>query len=99
MNNETILIVDDEPANLAVLNMTLKNDYKVRAANSGARALQVTETDPRPDLILLDIMMPEMDGMEVISRIKDYPELDSLPVIMQTAKDSKRQQKTARKTL
>ena len=50
MSNETILIVDDEPANLAILNMTLTNDYKVRAANSGARALQVAETEPRPDL-------------------------------------------------
>ncbi len=73
MGHETILIVDDEPANLAVLNETLTDSYRVRAANSGLRALQVVRSTPHPDLILLDVLMPELDGYSVLSRLKDDP--------------------------
>ncbi len=88
MSDETILIVDDEPANLAVLNQTLSNDYRVRAANSGARALQVAATNPRPDLILLDVLMPEMDGYSVLSRLKEDPDGGDIPVIFVTAMEA-----------
>ncbi len=85
MNGETILIVDDEPANLAVLNQILSTSYQVRAANSGARALQVAGTDPCPDLILLDIMMPEMGGYSVLSQLLEDPSTRDIPVIFITA--------------
>ncbi len=88
MSNETILIVDDEPANLAVLNQVLYGRYRVRAANSGMRALQVAGTEPRPDLILLDIVMPEMDGCSVLSRLKEDPATSDIPVIFVTDLES-----------
>ena len=68
----TILIVDDTPENLAVLNGLLSPLHRVRAVNSGQRALQAAASRPRPDLILLDVMMPEMDGYEAVS----YTHLD-----------------------
>ncbi len=85
---QTILIVDDEPVNLSVLNGILTKGYKVRAANSGERALQVAVTDPRPDLILLDIMMPEMDGYTVLAKLKRDPLTRDIPVIFFTAMES-----------
>jgi putative two-component system response regulator len=65
----TILVVDDTPANLALLSSLLTDDYKVRVANNGEKALQLA-SETRPDLILLDIMMPGMDGYEVCSRLQ-----------------------------
>ena len=65
----TILIVDDTPQNLAVLGELLRPHYHVRAANSGERALQVAQSTPTPDLILLDVMMPVMSGHEVLRRL------------------------------
>jgi putative two-component system response regulator len=67
---KTILIVDDAPENLMLLGELLQSEYRVRAANSGARALVVANSEPRPDLVLLDVMMPEMDGYEVIRQLK-----------------------------
>ena len=81
----TILIVDDTPQNLTVLGELLKPHYRVRAANSGKRALSAASTDPRPDLILLDVMMPEMDGYEVLRRLGDKVETRDIPVIFITA--------------
>jgi len=81
----TILIVDDTPQNLTVLGELLKPHYRVRAANTGERALRATGTDPRPDLILLDVMMPEMDGHEVLQRLRDNAETKDIPVIFITA--------------
>ncbi len=83
----TVLIVDDEPINLSVLTHILINQYQVRAANSGQRALEVAVTDPKPDIILLDIMMPEMDGYEVVSKLKENPQTSDIPVIFVTAMD------------
>jgi cyclic di-GMP phosphodiesterase len=88
MEKPVILIVDDEPSNLSILNMTLESHYRVRAANSGERALQVVLTDPRPDLILLDIMMPKMDGYEVLKILKADPETSNISVIFFTAMDT-----------
>ena len=81
----TILIVDDTPQNLTVLGELLQPQYRVRAANSGARALRAAVTDPRPDLILLDVMMPEMDGYEVLQHLREDPTTREIPVIFITA--------------
>ncbi len=82
----TVLVVDDTPANLTLANSILKDLYMVKVVNRGARALQVAATKPRPDLILLDIMMPEMDGYEVIKQLKENPETADIPVTFLTAK-------------
>ncbi|WP_296805271.1 EAL domain-containing protein [Thiocapsa sp.] len=81
----TILIVDDAPENLGVLSGVLLPEYVVRVANSGARALQVAATLPLPDLVLLDVMMPDLDGYEVIKRLKADPMTREIPVIFVTA--------------
>ena len=65
-----ILIVDDTPENIQVLMGTLKDQYAIVAAINGEKALKMAAAEPRPDLILLDIMMPGMDGFEVCSRLK-----------------------------
>ncbi|MFZ4411732.1 MAG: hybrid sensor histidine kinase/response regulator [Bacteroidales bacterium] len=80
-----ILIVDDIPTNLKILDGILKGDgYKVRPVPNGLLALQAAEKE-RPDLILLDIMMPEMDGYEVCRKLKENPELVDVPVIFISA--------------
>ncbi len=84
----TILIVDDSPENLAVLNELLQPAYRVRVATSGEKALQLAVTSPSPDLILLDVMMPGMDGYEVFSRLRADPRTRDIPVIFVTAMDS-----------
>jgi response regulator RpfG family c-di-GMP phosphodiesterase len=81
----TILIVDDEPANLALLSQILQAQYRVRAARSGELALRAAVTAPRPDLVLLDIMMPEMDGYTVLTELRKRPEAKDLPVLFVTA--------------
>lgn len=84
-NRSNILIVDDVSANLKLLADILKSeDYKVRPVNSGALALQVAEKE-KPDLILLDIMMPEMNGYEVCDHLKKNPYLCDIPVIFISA--------------
>ena len=84
-DKRTILIVDDGPDNLTLLSGVLKDEYKVKVANSGARALQVMESGPLPDLVLLDVMMPEMDGYEVLRRMRDHARTREVPVIFVTA--------------
>ena len=86
-NQQTVLVVDDTPANLTVLGELLSPSYRVRVANSGARALQAAATEPRPDIILLDIMMPGMDGYAVMNHLQADPELRHIPVIFVTAMD------------
>ena len=82
---EIHLIVDDQPENLAVLVRVLQPLYKVRAARSGEQALKAAMLEPRPDLILLDIMMPDMDGYTVLKQLKQNPETRDIPVIFTTA--------------
>ena len=82
----TILVVDDTPDNLALMSSLLKGDYKVKIANNGEKALKVAASDMPPDLILLDIMMPGMDGYEVCRRLKHDPVMMNIPVIFLTAK-------------
>jgi diguanylate cyclase (GGDEF)-like protein/PAS domain S-box-containing protein len=81
----TILIVDDTPENLAVLSQILQAHFTVRAANGGERALKIAASDPKPDLILLDIMMPDVDGYSVLARLKADPATRDIPVIFVTA--------------
>jgi len=83
----TILIVDDVPENLEVLGELLQPLYRVRAAQSGARALQVARSRPIPDLILLDVMMPGMDGYAVFAALRADPLTRDIPVIFVTALD------------
>ncbi|NFV79722.1 response regulator [Magnetospirillum aberrantis] len=86
LERATILAVDDTPDNLAVLSSLLKDEYRVKVASSGEKALKVAAADNPPDLILLDIMMPGMDGYEVCQRLKETPETRDIPVIFLTAK-------------
>jgi signal transduction histidine kinase len=82
----TILVVDDTPDNLLLMSSLLKDDYQVRIVNSGEKALRIATSDAPPDLILLDIMMPEMDGYEVCQHLKADPKTIDIPVIFLTAK-------------
>ncbi|MBK8402225.1 MAG: two-component system response regulator [Propionivibrio sp.] len=85
MGAATVLIVDDEPTNLSILSTLLRPDYQVRAANSGESALRVAASEPRPDLLLLDVMMPGMDGYTVLGRLRENPATADIPVIFLTA--------------
>jgi sigma-B regulation protein RsbU (phosphoserine phosphatase) len=81
-----VLAVDDTPENLDVVKGILVPEYKVKVVTSGAVALKIVEKQP-PDIILLDVMMPEMDGYEVCRRLKANPATAEIPVIFLTAKD------------
>ena len=81
-----VLIVDDAPANLQIVRSILKDDFKIRVATSGAKALDLVKAKPQPDLILLDVMMPEMDGYEVCGILKTTPGVKDIPVIFLTGK-------------
>ncbi len=83
----TVLVVDDQPENLAILGELLESHYRVKIANSGQRALHAAATAPIPDLILLDVMMPVMDGYQLLARLKENPLTRDIPVIFVTAKD------------
>ena len=82
-----VLIVDDQPSNLKVLANGLKGDYLIQVADSGAKALMLAEKTPQPDLILLDIVMPQMDGFAVIKALKNNPKTQAIPVVFVTALD------------
>ena len=82
----TVLVVDDTPDNLTLMSGLLRDDYRVKVANNGERALKFAQADDAPDLILLDIMMPGMDGYEVCGRLKADPATRNIPVIFLTAK-------------
>ncbi|MEO5332044.1 MAG: response regulator [Magnetococcus sp. YQC-5] len=90
MNNQhqkpRILIVDDIVVNLKLLRQILRDDYLISFASSGPKALEIIAMQ-QPDLILLDIMMPEMDGFEVCQRIKANPVTSEIPIIFITANE------------
>ena len=85
-NNQkkTVLLVDDVPANIQTVNSILKDIYKIRIATNGAKALELVKVAPSPDLVLLDVSMPGMDGYEVCTRLKANPETRDVPVIFLT---------------
>ena len=88
LEKPTILVVDDTPENLSMMSFLLKDLYKVKVANQGQKALRIAASEPRPDLILLDIMMPEMDGYEVCRQLQQDPQTRTIPIIFLTAKAS-----------
>ncbi len=81
-----ILIVDDEPLNITIVAEILSNQYSLMVATNGEKALQIVSADPKPDLILLDIVMPGMSGFEVAKQLKENIETASIPIIFLTAK-------------
>jgi len=81
----TILVVDDTPDNLLLLAQLFKDEYRVRVAQNGEKALEICCSDSPPDLVLLDVMMPGMDGFEVARRMREHPSSETLPVIFVTA--------------
>jgi len=87
-DQKKILCVDDESDILLILQTALSQDYKVATASSGKDALeQIGEN--KPDLVILDLMMPEMDGMETLAEIKKIPEMDDVPVLFLTGVSDK----------
>ena len=85
MTRGTVLVVDDSPDNLAILHGVLKPRFGVLAATSGERALRVARTEPKPDLILLDVMMPAVDGYQTLERLRADVRTSRIPVIFVTA--------------
>ncbi len=83
----TILIVDDMSANIAILSDLLQDDYKIKVAKSGQKALEIAMGNEKPDLILLDIEMPEMSGYEVCKELKNNSLTNNIPVIFVTARN------------
>jgi len=87
LERPVILVVDDEPQNISILGEVLRTDYIIRAATSGKKALEmVMSSDKPPDLILLDVMMPGLDGYSVCGRLKADKRFCDIPVIFVTAK-------------
>ena len=85
---QCVLIVDDSPENIDLLSEVLREDYRIRVATSGERALKIVYSDEPPDLILLDIMMPGISGLEICRRLKSNPDRRSIPIIFVTAMSS-----------
>ena len=85
-DKKLVLIVDDTPTNVAVVSGVLKDSYRTKVATNGEKALAIATAAEKPDLILLDVMMPGMDGYEVCRRLKDIPATRDIPIIFLTAK-------------
>ncbi|MBF0547153.1 MAG: response regulator [Candidatus Riflebacteria bacterium] len=81
---QTVLVVDDSPEYLEILEPVLSEEFRLVVAKSGKTALEMVESDP-PDLILLDIIMPEMNGYEVCRRLKEKKATQEIPIIFLTA--------------
>jgi putative two-component system response regulator len=90
-DDKIALIVDDVPANIDILKGMLSSEFKVKAALKGEKALSIAQRGPHPDLILLDVQMPEMDGYEVFGQLKANPQTARIPVIFVTGNDSQDQ--------
>jgi CheY-like chemotaxis protein len=82
---QTILVVDDKEENLLLLSRVFEGEYRIRIALNGEKALEICQSDNPPDLVLLDIMMPGMDGFEVARRMREHPTSETIPVIFVTA--------------
>lgn len=87
-----ILIVDDERLHINLLNDILKERYAIKVALNGRQAIERATSEPRPDLILLDVRMPDMDGFEVLARLREDPRTDEIPVIFLTALDAEEEE-------
>ncbi|CAK0768963.1 two-component system, HptB-dependent secretion and biofilm response regulator [Gammaproteobacteria bacterium] len=84
---KTLLVVDDAPENIDILKQVLGAHYRIKVATNGRLALKIAAMPPRPDLILLDVMMPEMNGHEVCQQLKDNPETRDIPLIFLTSRN------------
>ena len=82
----TVLVIDDEPFNLSLLDEVLNKNYTIQKASNGPEALELAFANP-PDLILIDVMMPDMDGFEVCRQLKKHITTMHVPVIFITAKN------------
>jgi diguanylate cyclase (GGDEF)-like protein len=87
-NKAVILVVDDIPTNAQALALLLKDDYVIKVATGGVRALELAGKDPIPDLILLDVQMPDMDGYDVLRLLRENSNTAQIPIIFVTGKDS-----------
>ena len=85
---QCILVVDDSPENIDLLSEVLRDNYRIRIATSGEKALKIVYSDEPPDLILLDIMMPGLSGLEICRRLKANPDRRRIPIIFVTAMTS-----------
>src|SRR5262245_34163925 len=85
-DGKLVLIVDDTQTNVAVLSGLMKDSYRTRVATNGEKALAIAAGPEKPDLILLDVMLPDMDGFEVCRRLKANPDTCEIPVIFLTAR-------------
>ncbi|QEP43957.1 two-component system response regulator [Ectothiorhodospiraceae bacterium BW-2] len=85
-SQQTILVVDDTPNNLDLLGSILRHDYRVKTALNGDTALKIARMQPKPDMFLLDVMMPEMDGYQLCRLLKADPSTAAIPVIFVTAR-------------
>lgn len=88
LQKQTVLVVDDMPENIDLLSGVLSEDYRVRVAATGEKALKIAYSDEPPDIILLDIMMPGLSGLEICRRLKANPDRRKIPVIFVTAMSS-----------
>lgn len=84
----TVLIVDDMTTNLLILSDLLKDEYQIKIAKNGQKALDIVHSSDEVDIILLDIMMPDIDGYEVCRQLKSNPKTKNIPIIFVTAKDN-----------
>jgi response regulator RpfG family c-di-GMP phosphodiesterase len=84
LDKKTIIVIDDTPSNLVLLNNLLCQDYRVKVANSGSRGIKLALADDAPDLILLDVIMPELNGFEVCDVLKKNRKAQHIPIIFLT---------------
>lgn len=84
-SRSTILAVDDTPDNLKLISGIFEDDYKIKVAHNGEKALSICFSETPPDLVLLDVMMPGMDGFEVARRMREHPNSEHIPIIFVTA--------------
>ena len=92
--SDTVLVIDDSPEILGIVNELLKSDYRLKAANGGEKGLRLAVAEPKPDIILLDIMMPDLSGHEVCRRLKADRATRDIPVIFLTAMSNEADEET-----
>lgn len=84
LSDMILLIVDDSPVNLSLMSGIFRDRHKIKVANGGEKALRLAQSEPRPDLVLLDVVMPDVDGYEVCRRLKQDPATRDIPIIFLT---------------